>query len=143
MATLKLRRNTPQRKVVLEKLCRMKSHPTAAELYAAVRHQLPRISLGTVYRNLEVLHEDGVIRKMEFAGAESRFDGNMDPHDHVRCTECGLIEDIFPQDPGQAPSHPVELAGFLVRGYRLEYFGVCPGCRNRKSFPGPEDYPTF
>ena len=143
MTTLKLRRNTPQRKVVLEELCRMKSHPTAAELYAAVRPRLPRISLGTIYRNLEVLHEDGVIRKMEFAGAESRFDGNMDLHYHVRCTECGRVEDIFPQDPDQLPAQPVELAGFLITGHRLEYFGICPGCRNRTSFPNPQDNLTY
>ena len=127
----KLRRNTPQRRVILEELCHLESHPTAAELYAVVRRRLPRISLGTVYRNLEVLHEDGVINKMEFAGAESRFDGNIEQHYHVRCTECGLIEDIFPMDSEQALAQPVELAGFQVTGYRLEYFGICPGCRNR------------
>jgi Fur family ferric uptake transcriptional regulator len=134
MATEKLRRNTPQRRVVLEELSQMKSHPTAAELYAVVRRRLPRISLGTVYRNLEVLHEDGMIRKMEFAGAESRFDGQLEPHDHVRCTECGRIADIFPQGPHQIPIQPQEMAGFQVEGYRLEYFGFCPSCRAKASF---------
>ena len=123
MAADKLRRNTPQRRVVLEELCQMNSHPTAAELYAVVRRRLPRISLGTVYRNLEVLHEDGMIRKMEFAGAESRFDGTIEQHDHVRCTECGRIQDIFPQESASRPAPPDELAGFQVTGYRLEYFG--------------------
>ena len=137
MATVKLRRNTPQRKVVLDELCHMKSHPTAAELYAVVRQRLPRISLGTIYRNLEVLHEDGMIHKMEFAGAESRYDGNINQHYHVRCTECGRIEDIFPLDPGQTPAQPVELAGFVVTGHRLEYFGICPECRKRESYLGP------
>ncbi|MCK9995096.1 MAG: transcriptional repressor [Candidatus Krumholzibacteria bacterium] len=131
MAITKLRRNTPQRRVILEELCLLKSHPTAAELYAIVRKRLPRISLGTVYRNLEVLHEDGVIDKMEFAGAESRFDGNTELHYHVRCTECGRIEDIFPLDWEQTPAQPAELAGFQVTGYRLEYFGICPDCRIR------------
>ena len=131
MALGKLRRNTPQRRVILDELCHLKSHPTAAELYAVVRQRLPRISLGTVYRNLEVLHEDGVINKLEFAGAESRFDGNIEQHYHVRCTECGRVEDIFPLDSEQTLSQPAELAGFQVTGYRLEYFGICPGCRNR------------
>jgi Fur family ferric uptake transcriptional regulator len=139
MATEKLRRNTPQRRVVLEELSQMKSHPTAAELYAVVRRRLPRISLGTVYRNLEVLHEDGTIGKMEFAGAESRFDGNLEPHDHVRCTDCGRIADIFPQGPDQISVPPEEMAGFQVEGYRLEYFGFCPGCQAKTSFPGTQN----
>jgi len=142
MATGKLRRNTPQRRVILKELCQLKSHPTASELYAVVRQRLPQISLGTVYRNLEVLHEDSVIRKMEFAGAETRFDGNMEQHYHVRCTECGRIEDIFPLDQDQTPAQPVELAGFQVTGYRLEYFGICPGCRKKEIFPGLQTNPT-
>jgi Fur family ferric uptake transcriptional regulator len=141
MATDKLRRNTPQRRVVLEELRHMKSHPTAAELYAVVRQRLPRISLGTVYRNLEVLHEDGMIQKMEFAGAESRFDGQMARHDHVRCTQCGRIEDIYPLESDPAPAQPAEMAGFKVEGYRLEYFGSCPSCRMKTSYQGLRDNP--
>lgn len=142
MATQKLRRNTPQRRVILQELCQMKSHPTAAELYAVVRQRLPRVSLGTIYRNLEVLHEDGMIQKMEFAGAETRFDGTLEQHYHVRCTECGRIEDIYPLDPGQTPVQPSEMAGFAVTGHRLEYFGVCPDCRKRGPFQGPGDNPA-
>jgi Fur family transcriptional regulator, ferric uptake regulator len=141
MSPEKLRRNTPQRRVVLEELCQMNSHPTAAELYAVVRRRLPRISLGTVYRNLEVLHEDGKIGKMEFAGGESRFDGTIEPHDHLRCTECGWIQDIFPEDSGSRPTAPAEMAGFVVTGYRLEYQGFCPRCRNGQSFTGQPDSP--
>jgi len=142
MATQKLRRNTPQRRVILQELCQLKSHPSAAELYAVVRQRLPRISLGTVYRNLEVLHEDGLIRKMDFAGAETRFDGVLDLHYHVRCNECGRIEDIYPLDSGHTPDQPGELAGFLVTGHRLEYFGICPDCRKRNPEPGLGNHPA-
>lgn len=136
MTIQKLRRNTPQRRVILHELRQLNSHPTAAQLYAVVRKRLPRISLGTIYRNLEVLNEDGLISKLEFSGAETRFDGRLEQHDHVRCTECGKIEDIFSGDP--APARPTELAGFEVTGHRLEYFGVCPECRRRNS---PVGYP--
>ena len=142
MANGKLRRNTPQRRVILQELCQLKSHPTAAELYAVVRQRLPRISLGTVYRNLEVLHEDGMIRKMEFAGAESRFDGTLEQHYHVRCTECDRVDDIHPADPGLAPSRPAELGGFEITGHRLEYFGICPDCRKRDMHFGVLNNPT-
>lgn len=129
MAVQKLRRNTPQRRVILEELDALKSHPTAAELFAAVRKRLPRISLGTVYRNLEVLYQDGRINKLEWAGSETRFDAMLEPHLHIRCTDCGRIEDLM--DPVQMSGQPEELGGFLVQGCRLEYFGLCPACRNK------------
>ncbi|MDX2474822.1 MAG: transcriptional repressor [Candidatus Krumholzibacteria bacterium] len=125
----KIRRNTPQRKIILEELCAVKSHPTAAELYDMVRQRMPRVSLGTVYRNLEVLHEDGMIRKLEFAGAETRFDGDTQEHYHVRCRDCGHIQDIYDLGPGGKPAQPTELAGYRIEGHRLEYFGICPDCQ--------------
>jgi Fur family ferric uptake transcriptional regulator len=142
MANGKLRRNTPQRRVILHELCQLNSHPTAAELYALVRRRLPRISLGTVYRNLEVLHQDGMIRKMEFAGAESRFDGTLEQHYHVRCTECGRVEDIYTLGSGQEPAQPSELGGYKVTGHRLEYFGICPGCRRGDTNSGSRENPA-
>ena len=78
-------RNTPQRKVILEELQKAASHPTAAELYEIVRRRLPRISLGTVYRNLELLSESGLIRKLSMGSAEARFDGDLE--DYKRWTE--------------------------------------------------------
>ena len=125
----KLRRNTPQRRLILEELCASHDHPTAAEIYDRVRRRLPRVSLGTVYRNLEVLHQDGLIRKMEFAGNETRFDGDLNDHYHVRCTGCGEIADVYGMRPEDRPAQPEELAGFKVQSHRLEYFGLCPKCR--------------
>ena len=142
MAVGKLRRNTPQRRVILHELSQMTSHPTAAQLYAVVRQRLPRISLGTIYRNLEVLHEDGLIHKMEFAGAETRFDGNLNLHHHVRCTVCDRVDDIHSMDPDLAPAQPAELGGFQITGHRLEYFGICPDCRKKEKFTGYSNIPT-
>jgi len=129
MHTRKIRRNTPQRRVIHEELCRLDTHPTAAEIYGAVRLRLPRVSLGTVYRNLDVLYEDGLINRLEFSGAETRYDGTMKPHSHVRCTSCGRLADVFDPAAQLPASPPAELAGFLVTGHRLEYRGVCPACR--------------
>ncbi len=126
----KLRRNTPQRRIILEELCAVTTHPTAAELYILVRRRAPRVSLGTVYRNLEVLHQDGMINKLELAGAETRFDGDLSEHDHVRCSECGNLEDVFGLETNNKPAQPAELAGYQISGYRLEYIGVCPDCQS-------------
>lgn len=131
MPEAKLRRNTPQRRVVHEELCAVKTHPTAAELYELVRRRMPRISLGTVYRNLEVLHQDGMIRKLDFAGTETRFDGTIEDHYHVRCRQCGRIEDVYDLGPGKGPTQPAELAGYRIESHRLEYVGLCPACQDR------------
>ncbi len=131
MAENSRRRNTPQRTTILAALQAMKSHPTATELYATVKHQLPRISLGTVYRNLEVLREDGLVRKIEFGAADARFDGCLEPHDHVRCTVCGALRDVEPPSARPRLSAPDDAAGFEVKGYQLEFFGVCPTCQEQ------------
>lgn len=126
----KFQRNTRQRKVILEELRKLSSHPTAAGLYEIVRRRLPRISLGTVYRNLELLAGMGVIRKLELGGGEARFDGNLQAHDHVRCVRCGRVDDVesLPLDLSQARHD--DLSGYRIIGHRLELLGVCPRCRD-------------
>jgi len=131
MARTRIRRNTPQRQVILEELQKLHTHPSALELYDVVRGRLPRISLGTVYRNLDVLCEDGLAHRLELAGSDTRFDAQLDEHDHVRCTGCGLIGDLHGDDRPPRPLPPTEAAGFRVDGLRLEYFGVCPECQQR------------
>lgn len=129
MAGETLRRNTRQRQVVLEELRKLESHPTAAELYELARRRLPRISLGTVYRNLELLVQMGVIRKVETSAAESRFDSKTDRHHHVHCVCCGKIADArgLPEDPANWTIENVN--GYAVQGFRLDFVGVCPACQ--------------
>lgn len=132
MARTPIRRQSRQRAVVLEELQALACHPTARELYDRVRRRLPKISLGTVYRNLEQLCGCGEACRMEGAG-EARFDADTRPHDHVRCVRCGCVADL-PGPP--TPLYPGKLdktAGFEMIGYRLEYLGICPACRRSAS----------
>ncbi|MGD9277844.1 MAG: transcriptional repressor, partial [Desulfobacterales bacterium] len=76
----KNRRITKQRQVILEELRQMETHPSADEIYKVVRRRLPRISLGTVYRNLEVLAQMGEIQKLELSGSIKRYDWNTNKH---------------------------------------------------------------
>ncbi len=123
-------RNTMQRQVILDELRKLKTHPTAASVYALVREKLPRISLGTVYRNLDLLSRLGIIQKLEYGGNEARFDGTVDPHDHIRCVRCGRVDDS-PKDPIALPDYKKEdLGGYEILGRRLEYMGICPQCRS-------------
>ena len=72
--------NTVQRRVIMDELRALKTHPTADELYRIVRIRLPKISLGTVYRNLSILAESGMIRRLDSAGRQTRFDADISPH---------------------------------------------------------------
>ena len=125
------RRNSKQRRILLEELQSVSSHPTAVELYDMARRRLPSLSLGTVYRNLEVLSEMGAIRKLAFGGAEARFDGDASQHHHIRCAGCGRVDDAagLPEEPALPDVEKV--SGYDILGYRLEFIGVCPACSNR------------
>lgn len=129
MASDTFYRNTRQRRIILEELRGVKSHPTAVEIFERVRRRLPKISLGTVYRNLDLLARMGIIQKLEFAGAETRFDGNRRPHDHVRCLRCGRIGDLAGPPLELSPRNRDDFAGYEVLGHRLQYVGICPSCQ--------------
>jgi Fur family transcriptional regulator, ferric uptake regulator len=122
-------RNTRQRQVILKELQKLKSHPTATQLFQIVRRQLPKISLGTVYRNLELLNQLGMIQKLDLAGEEARFDACTARHDHVSCVRCGRCDD-FPGPPLDLPRGEAnDGGGYQVLGHRLQYYGICPQCR--------------
>ena len=127
---------TRQRRVILEELRKHNHHPSADEVYELVRKRLPRISLGTVYRNLEILSERGEIQKLEFAGNLKRFDAHPDPHYHIRCDLCDRIDDApmsLLKDIEVRVSAETE---YRIIGHRLEFFGLCPECAKHMIAPG-------
>ncbi len=129
MSHQKQQRNTRQRRIVLEELRKVTSHPTATELYKAVRERLPKISLGTVYRNLDLLSQLGEVQKLKSGGAQIRFDGNPEQHYHIRCLRCGSVADAH-RPPLDISADDLQQNGYKVLGHRLEFIGVCPRCQN-------------
>jgi Fur family ferric uptake transcriptional regulator len=127
-------RLTNQRKMIMEQLQSVTSHPTADEIYGMVREKMPRISLGTVYRNLEVLSSLGLVRKLENAAGQKRFDGDMTPHHHIRCEVCGKVGDIF-DAPDISGIEQGLGTDFHITGFTLEFSGICPECRNANREP--------
>ena len=91
MATLKYSR---QREIIKEYLASTKEHPTADTVYLHVRKTFPKISLGTVYRNLALLSERGEILKLSYEGGADHYDACTDPHYHFVCQECGAVIDL-------------------------------------------------
>lgn len=124
-------RMTRQRKVILEELCKVDTHPSADEVYAMVRKRLPRISLGTVYRNLEILSENGEIQKLELGCTLKRFDGTTENHYHLRCIRCGRVVDAPAEIDVKIDHDLKDAADFRIIGHKLEFIGVCPRCLNK------------
>ncbi len=118
------RRMTRQRKVILEELRGTDTHPTADEIYERVRLKLPRISLGTVYRNLQTLVSDGQVRTLS-SGGRMRYDGALHDHCHVRCAVCGVVGDVPARE---ITGQPCQSGDFRILGYKIEFVGICPEC---------------
>jgi Fur family transcriptional regulator, peroxide stress response regulator len=128
-------RLTGPRRVILEVLRGTESHPTAEWVYRLVRRRLPRVSLGTIYRNLRLLVAEGLAA--EIPGPHARFDANMDAHHHFTCVRCGRIVDVDgPLAEPHAEALRVRIAartGLAITHHRIEFFGRCPQCRPSKA----------
>ena len=127
-------RMTHQRELILEELGNCHNHPTADALYERIKKKLPRISLATVYRNLEILSEAGMIRKLEISGRQKRFDKEIEQHDHVFCVQCRRVDDIKFDQSRLVSLEEDQAQGYKISGCRVEFFGVCPKCqaKNKK-----------
>lgn len=121
-------RLTSQRQVILEELKKVKSHPTANQVYDMVRRRLPRIGLGTVYRNLDLLAEKGIINKLEVGGEQKRFDGDTSPHYHIRCTKCNRVEDIFIERNRELEETAAACCNYKILDHHVQFSGICGKC---------------
>jgi Fur family ferric uptake transcriptional regulator len=122
-------RMTNQREIILRELYKNRRHLAADELYDIVKKIMPRISLATVYRNLEILSEAGLIRKLEISGRQKRFDYDPSEHDHVYCIVCHRLDNLEIAHKGLTAAELGAVAGYSITGYRLEIIGVCPECQ--------------
>lgn len=120
-------RSSKQRDAILQVLQSSCDHPTADVIYERVKLQIPNISLGTVYRNLGQLKDEGLITIVESSDTKVHYEGNMQEHIHFLCKECCNITDIFCSP--QIPTALNEL-GLLVESQKTVYYGLCNACRN-------------
>jgi Fur family ferric uptake transcriptional regulator len=127
---------TVQRRVILEEIRKATTHPSAGEFYLAVRRRLADVSIATVYRNLETLAERGLIRRLRRAGAPRRYDGDLRDHYHIVCDRCGSVADVPLEAVDGFLDDVRKVSDYDVRGYRLEFYGLCPSCRREAGAAG-------
>jgi len=122
-------RMTPQRYAILEYLMETDVHPTADDIFQTLSPQYPSLSVATVYNNLKLFVEAGLVRELTYGDDSSRFDADLSDHYHAICTVCGSMVD-FEHPPVKAVEEEAERStGFLVQGHRMEIYGICPTCR--------------
>lgn len=129
------RRSTRQRRLIHEAVQGTDCHPTADWVYEAVRRALPRISLGTVYRNLQVLVAQGELRSWT-RGGRTRYDADLSAHDHFSCRECSLLLDLERTPRAFAEERRLRARGHEIEKHVLEFVGICRDCRHRRKTPG-------
>lgn len=132
MDSIKPVRMTTQRRIILEEVRKLCSHPTAMDVYEIVRKRLPHISLGTVYRNLEFLSDIGLVQKLEMAGTHKRFDGKIENHYHLRCMSCHRLEDLDVGPIAAIDRALIGVSDYEILWHRLEFVGLCPACRKER-----------
>lgn len=117
-----------QRELIYQWVVEHPVHPTADTVYDAVRAQAPRLSLGTVYRNLNLLAETGSLIKIPVSGGSDRFDGRTDRHYHMVCTCCGQVFDVDLPELEQLNQVILARTGFTVEDFQILFQGLCGGC---------------
>lgn len=129
------RRNTRQRKLILEVVRSMNDHPTADEIYLAVHERDEHIGRGTVYRNLNVLADEGEIVLLKTPGG-NRFDWRTAEHSHVICTACGSVADVFLPYNNALDDAASDSSGYVVDSHYTFFEGLCPSCHARHNSKG-------
>ena len=123
-------RYSRQREAVLNTVMASTIHPTAEIVYERVREEIPTISLGTVYRNLNHLVKKGRILEVLLDDNVTRYDGNVEEHYHCICTECGEILDVHLDADTVIAGLASRIDSFQVTSHKFELYGVCEECRH-------------
>jgi Fur family ferric uptake transcriptional regulator len=123
-----MKRNTKQRQLILELVCSNHSHPTADEVYEDARKWNAHISKGTVYRNLRLLVEEGLLRRYGLSKDPDRYDFILEEHSHFVCRPCRKLSNLPSGTLATLDSPLPTLPGFKVEGRTFLLSGICPNC---------------
>lgn len=129
MELKKTYKRSRQRNYILQVLKNTSIHPTANWIYDQLKPEFPGLSLGTVYRNLNILLEQGKIQKLQYGSTFDRYDGNLEPHHHFICKKCGSVYDIKMNLDSNYLSKVEHSSGHQIHSHRLEFYGICSTCQ--------------
>ena len=120
---------TRQRLHILEILKNTKIHPPVEWIYHQARKEIPHISLGTVYRNLNRLNQLGLVQRLSLGFPFDRWDGDTSPHSHLICKKCGKVLDINVQPKEDLVGQVERKTKFKVESFKIDFHGFCSDCK--------------
>ncbi|SFF29344.1 Fur family transcriptional regulator, peroxide stress response regulator [Paenibacillus algorifonticola] len=125
-------RMTPQRHAILSYLMESMTHPTADEIYKSLSPNFPSMSVATIYNNLRLFVEAGLVKELTYGDDSSRFDADTSEHYHAICNDCGQIVDFEYPPLLEVERVASQETGFIVKGHRMEIYGSCSTCAAAK-----------
>lgn len=128
-------KRSKQRERILELLGQTEIHPTADWLYHKLKKEFPSLSLGTVYRNLNILVEQKRIQKLPFGSTHDRYEIIKNPHYHLVCKACGRVQDFDMPQYAEINKQAQKMSGFNISRHRIDFFGTCDKCQHKNKRP--------
>lgn len=122
-------RITPQRRAVLKFMIEADNHPTADDIYKALSPEHPGMSVATIYNNLKLLKNTGLVKELTYGDASSRFDFNSEKHYHIICSSCGKITDFHYSGLEELERLAANNTNYSISHHRLELYGLCKECK--------------
>ena len=120
---------TPQRLAVYEVLANTKEHPNAEMIFSSLQASYPTMSLATVYKTIDILKEIGLVQILNAGEDSFRYDADTSSHAHIRCIECGRVDDIFDLDTEKFAGAIEKDTRYRLVGQQFYFYGICPACQ--------------
>ena len=130
---------TPQREAVYQVIQERDDHPTAGDIFEAARQRLPGISYATVYNSLRYLKDAGLVYEIKFGDSASRYDREIERHDHAICNDCGKLVDFDLPDAAKLMQAAAQKSRFTPDSIHLTLRGRCPDCCEGETKTGLHD----
>lgn len=127
---------TPQRLAIYKVLYETTAHPTAEDIYTALRQSHPTMSLATVYKTLDALKKSDLATELNVGDDSSRYDANVKSHPHMICYECGKVTDLHTNSLSQFKSQVQEETDFDIVSEKVYFYGTCKACKIKKTEKG-------
>ena len=123
---------TPQRLAIYQVLSNTKQHPCAEAIFNELQPHYPTMSLATVYKTIEILREIGMVQVLNVGEDSFRYDATVENHPHVRCMDCGRVDDMHDIDASSFVKQVSDKTDYVLSGQQFYFYGICPACQKKQ-----------